>query len=199
MSRAVRETGTTDIATIIRRYKGPAFKFASRNFYPEFLAAVHVERNHRKYYGDLPLHPPHDSEVVTLSDPTSITAAARCAGEDVWGIAELNPGLLPPVRSGRAAIPAGYGLRLPAGSGQRFRRCTITQPRPEMAQRATQRRAAASRERGGGRPRVHRVQRGQTLSGIAARYGCSVEQMRRGNGLRSKQVKTGQLLRVPPC
>jgi len=199
MSRAVRETGTTDIATIIRRYKGPAFKFASRNFYPEFLAAVHVERNHRKYYGDLPLHPPHRTEVVTLSGPTSITGAARCAGEDVWAISELNPGLLPPVRSGRAAIPAGYALRLPAENVERFRRCTITQPKPEMAQRASQRRAAASRERGGGRPRVHRVQRGQTLSGIAARYGCTVEQMRRGNALRGKQVKTGQLLRVPPC
>jgi membrane-bound lytic murein transglycosylase D len=42
MARAVRDTGTTDIAIIIQNYKGTAFKFASRNFYPEFLAAVHV-------------------------------------------------------------------------------------------------------------------------------------------------------------
>lgn len=197
MSRAVRETGTTDIAEIIRRYKGPAFKFASRNFYPEFLAAVHVERNHRKYYGDLRLDPPHRSETVVLSRPMSITSAARCAGEDVWAIAELNPGLLPPARSGRAAIPAGYGLRLSPGSGERFRRCVASQPEPQIARAPQQRRGGSPRD--AAKPRVHRVQRGQTLSGIAARYGCTVEQMRRGNGLRGKQVRTGQLLRVPPC
>jgi membrane-bound lytic murein transglycosylase D len=198
MARAVRETGTTDIADIIQRYKGPAFKFASRNFYPEFLAAVHVERNHQKYYGDLPLDPPHRSETVVLSRPTSITGAARCAGEDVGAITQLNPSLLPPARSGRAAIPAGYGLRLPPGSGARFERCVLSQPAPQIA-RAPQRRVGASRDRSAGRPRVHRVQRGQTLSAIAARYGCTVDQMRRGNGLRGTQVRTGQVLRVPRC
>jgi membrane-bound lytic murein transglycosylase D len=37
ISRAVDEVGSRDIATIIRRYDGNAFGFASRNFYPEFL------------------------------------------------------------------------------------------------------------------------------------------------------------------
>jgi N-acetylmuramoyl-L-alanine amidase len=46
---------------------------------------------------------------------------------------------------------------------------------------------------------VHRVQRGQTLTGIAARYGCTVEQIRRGNGLKTRTVRTGQLLRIPRC
>jgi N-acetylmuramoyl-L-alanine amidase len=50
----------------------------------------------------------------------------------------------------------------------------------------------------GGRA-AHRVQRGQTLSGIAARYGCTVGQLRRGNGLKSERVRTGQVLRIPSC
>ncbi len=199
MARAVRETGTTDIATIIQNYHGPAFKFASRNFYPEFLAAVHVERNHRKYFGDLALHPPLRSETVVLSDPMAITTAARCADADVFSVTDLNPSLLPPVRAGRIAIPRGYGLRLPAGDGERFRRCAVSQPVAQMAQRATQRRLTAAHGRVGASARVHRVQRGQTLSGIAARYGCTVDQIRRGNGLKSGAVRTGQLLRIPPC
>jgi membrane-bound lytic murein transglycosylase D len=199
MARAVRDTGTTDIATIIRNYKGPAFKFASRNFYPEFLAAVHVERNHAKYFGDLELHPPLRSESVVLSRPLSITTAARCLDADVFTVTELNPSLLPPVRAGRVAIPGGYALRLPAGSAGRFRRCAASIPAAQMARRASDRRHVATRGRGAATARVHRVKRGQTLSGIAARYGCTIDQIRRGNGLKSRTVKTGQLLRIPPC
>ena len=199
MARAVRDTGTTDIATIIQTYKGPAFKFASRNFYPEFLAALHVERNHNKYFGDLELHPPLRTESVVLASPMSITTAARCADADVWSVTDLNPSLLPPVRSGRYPIPGGYTLRVPAGDADRFRRCAVSQPVYEMARRASERRTTATRGRVGASARVHRVQRGQTLAGIAARYGCTPEQIRRGNGLKSGAVKTGQLLRIPPC
>lgn len=198
MARAVRDTGTTDIATIIRAYKGPAFKFASRNFYPEFLAALHVERNHRKYFGDLALHSPLRSETVALPAPLSITTAARCTGGDVWSIAELNPSLLPPVRAGRAAIPAGYTLRVPAGDGDGVRRCAASRPPTDTTRFASARRPRAERGRPGG-PRVHRVQRGQTLTGIAARYGCTAEQIRRGNRLKTRTVRTGQLLRIPRC
>ena len=75
----------------------------------------------------------------------------------------------------------------------------MTQPVYEMARRATERRNTATRGRVGSSARVHRVQRGQTLAGIAARYGCSVAQIQRGNGLKSGTVRTGQLLRIPPC
>ena len=52
MRRAVRRLGTRDIVTIIRRYRARTFKFASKNFYAEFLAAVHIMR-------DLERHLPH--------------------------------------------------------------------------------------------------------------------------------------------
>jgi membrane-bound lytic murein transglycosylase D len=201
MARAVRDTGSTDIAVIIRNYKGPAFKFASRNFYPEFLAALHVERNARKYFGDLPVRPRPESELVVLDGPTSLTAAARCTGTDPWTLAELNPGLLPPAKTGRAAVPAGYSLRVPPGSAARLDRCVAALPPPVMSRRdvpKSQRRGRAERPSAKVRT-VHRVRPGQTLSSIAARYGCSVDQLRRGNGLRSGAVKSGQLLRIPPC
>lgn len=54
MARAVKTLGTQDIVAIIRRYKGKKFGFASRNFYPEFLAALDVIHNRQEYYSDLP-------------------------------------------------------------------------------------------------------------------------------------------------
>ena len=40
MLRARSQTGSSDIAHIVERYDGPLFKFASRNYYAEFLAAL---------------------------------------------------------------------------------------------------------------------------------------------------------------
>jgi membrane-bound lytic murein transglycosylase D len=128
IARAVRETGTTDVATIIESYHGPAYKFASRNFYPEFLAALHVERNYRAYFGDLSLDPPLSADTIYVTGRTSITAAARCAGTDQLEIASLNPSLLPAVHAGRQPIPPGYELRLPRGTGERFRSCLARLP-----------------------------------------------------------------------
>jgi membrane-bound lytic murein transglycosylase D len=75
----------------------------------------------------------------------------------------------------------------------------VSLPVSQMARRATQRRNVATRGRTASTARVHRVQRGQTLGGIAARYGCTIDQLRRGNKLKSGAVRTGQLLRIPPC
>ncbi|MBI2950443.1 lytic transglycosylase domain-containing protein [bacterium] len=63
MARAVKTLGTRDIATIIRSYKGKRFGFASRNFYPEFLAALDVIHNRREYYSGLPA-PPLEEDLV---------------------------------------------------------------------------------------------------------------------------------------
>ncbi|MGH7291487.1 MAG: transglycosylase SLT domain-containing protein, partial [Myxococcota bacterium] len=120
MARAVSSTGTSDIARIIQNYRGPAYKFASRNFYPEFLAAIEIEANHRRYFGELALHPPYATDTVYLAQRTHIGSAARCAGADVGEIAALNPSLLPVVHQGRAPIPPGFGLRVPVGSAARF-------------------------------------------------------------------------------
>ncbi len=44
MQRAQRAVGSHAIDEILARYTGPRFGFASRNFYPEFLAALEVLR-----------------------------------------------------------------------------------------------------------------------------------------------------------
>lgn len=205
MARAVNTTGTTDIARIIQNYRGPAYKFASRNFYPEFLAAVEVEANHRKYFGELALHPPYATDTVYLAQRTHIGSAARCAGADVWELAELNPSLLPAVHQGRAPIPPGFSLRVPVGRADRFDQCAASVPPPrEMARRPPSGRGGRSVGARGGQtakagPRlvVHKVKPGQTLSQIAAKYGCSVDKIRRGNRLKGNKIHSGQLLRIP--
>ena len=40
--RAVRKTNSTDLCKIIERYNSPSFRFASSNFYAQFLAARQI-------------------------------------------------------------------------------------------------------------------------------------------------------------
>lgn len=185
ISRAVRELGTTDISTIVQRYRGPSFKFASRNFYPEFLAALEVERDYLQYYGSLPLAPPLAHDEVSLAHYVPIDSVSRCAGGE-HSVRELNPSLLPAVYARKQSVPRGYVLRLPPGAGQQFERCYASLP--------------PAQKRESQRPMyvVHRVRRGQTLGQIARHYGTSVKAIQRRNGLRNKHViREGQLLQIP--
>ena len=63
MRRAVKKTGTKNIGTIVRRYRGRSFGFASRNFYAEFLAAVHVAKHYRHYFGAIQFAKPRTQYV----------------------------------------------------------------------------------------------------------------------------------------
>lgn len=45
--RARSQVGSSDIAHIVEKYDGPLFKFASRNYYTEFLAALEVAEGER--------------------------------------------------------------------------------------------------------------------------------------------------------
>lgn len=46
--------------------------------------------------------------------------------------------------------------------------------------------------------KYHRVRKGETLSHIAKRYGCSVSQLRRWNGIRGSRIDINQKLKVSP-
>jgi len=48
----------SDLLAIIDGYRGPAFGYASMNFYSEFLAAVEVYENYPEYFGELALDRP---------------------------------------------------------------------------------------------------------------------------------------------
>jgi membrane-bound lytic murein transglycosylase D len=121
VAQAVDTVGTTDIAKIIRSYRGKNFGFASRNFYPEFLAALQVEKNIQKHFGHLQAHKPIEYEEVRVELAVPLKTAARFVDSDVEQLLFLNPALGGAVRNGRAAIPRGYQLRVPVGTSAAFR------------------------------------------------------------------------------
>jgi hypothetical protein len=76
MLRAKAEHGS-DLTTIISDYRGPAFGYASMNFYAEFLAAIDVYQNRQQYFGALVLDRPLLPSTATLvSEKARASAAA---------------------------------------------------------------------------------------------------------------------------
>jgi membrane-bound lytic murein transglycosylase D len=202
IARAVDAVGSADIERIIRRYDGPAFGFASRNFYPEFLAALEVESEHETHFGKQPPEPPLPAAELRLTRSLGIEQAARLAGTDREQLAVLNPALSALVVAGRRPIPAGYRLRLPDAAAPHFE--TRLARLPAGPSPAVQRVAARGDARRA-RPAVakvsyvtHRVAKGQTLSHIAKKHGVSVDALRSANRLGKRSVlRVGQALKVP--
>jgi membrane-bound lytic murein transglycosylase D len=52
VGRGVKEVGSREIADLVARYKGPAFGFASRNFYAEFAAVLELISQRETYFGE---------------------------------------------------------------------------------------------------------------------------------------------------
>lgn len=193
IAKAVDAMGTRDIAAIIRHYRGPLFGFASRNFYPEFIAAVEVDARHAHYFPGLQMDRPISTEWIEFPDAVPLSTALRATSLDRDEFLDLNPSLLEGIRSNRAAIPAGYDLRVPLGyaDSTRARYASLPKPAVKPAKRAPDSSA-------GRRYVVHKVQKGQTLTQIAKRYGTTVDRIRSANRLgRGGAIRVGQTLRVP--
>ncbi len=111
LARARNEHGS-DPARIIEAYSSPIFGFASRNYYPEFLAALRILRNPSDFFseGTHPREPWLFDEDV-LDKPESLGSVARRHGLGIPELRSYNPAILSAKQN--LMLPAGYPLRLP--------------------------------------------------------------------------------------
>lgn len=188
MRRASRAIGTTDIVPILRKYNSRTFKFASRNFYVAFLAAVEIDKNSEKYFGKLVLKPPFDYEIIKIPAYMSITGIRKALGLSSAELKSSNPALRSSVWNGNKYVPKNYELKINNKhiKGKNFASNAIASIDPGLH---------FHRQKP---DRFHRVRRGQTLSVIAARYGVRVSEIVALNGLRNRHsIRAGKTLRLP--
>jgi membrane-bound lytic murein transglycosylase D len=178
MKRALQEKGSYE--RIFREYDKGHFKFASRNFYSEFLAALEsakeMERN-----PSIRLDRPVPTRTVTLKNKTGIHQICKRFGVSSKTLESINPALRPSVFSGQQHIPKGYVLHLPAPAGK---------AQPAIAASRT----AAAGQAG---HTAHRVKKGDTLSALARKYGVSPVALTKANGIDNGVIRIDQVLQIP--
>jgi len=171
VKRAIRRAGTRDFWKL----KLPR---QTRRYVPKFMAALIIAKNPDAFGFNIKYHEPEETDVVYIPQCTDLSLIARCAGCTVKDIKRLNPELR------RWCTPPGirdYRLYLPKGCAEVFWANYAKIPRKALAV-----------------SRRYRVKKGDTLSGIAYRFGTTVRAILDTNHLANRhRIHVGQNLIIP--
>jgi membrane-bound lytic murein transglycosylase D len=172
--RGIRRSGSTDFWEMRRKLPRE-----TRNYVPQFIAVTVIALNPGAYgFSGIAPESPLAFESVTVDDCVDIDVLAGCAGTDVETMRTLNPELVqwctpPGVK--------GYSLRVPVGTSARFKAQYAQIPADKKRDMI-----------------VHKVARGETLSGIAGRYGIPVGVILESNRRTSaRSLSVGKTLVIP--
>ncbi|MCI0435463.1 MAG: LysM peptidoglycan-binding domain-containing protein [Gemmatimonadetes bacterium] len=150
----------------------------TREYVPKLIAATIIARNRELFgFADVVPMQPEPVDTVEVPDATDFDVIAEAAGVEAAQIAALNPqyyrGVTPPRRDSRVLVPGGRG--------EAFTVAYAGIPPEERV-----------------RYREHIVRKGETLSGIASRYGVTVAVLQETNGIRrASRIQIGQRIRIP--
>jgi membrane-bound lytic murein transglycosylase D len=145
---------------------------------PKLIAATQIAKNPTRYgFDSIPYQQPLVFDEITVSDATGLDVLANLADTTTRALVELNPayyrGVTPPRRE---AI-----VRVPRGTGTSVLRQYAELPPEERVNFVS-----------------HSISRGETLGGLARRYGVSLELLRAANpGVEPRRLSIGQRLVIP--
>lgn len=172
----------------------------TRGYVPSLIAVIYV-MNHYHDHGLRPEHLdyPVRTDTVMLHSDLLFDHVVSHVGISLDELRSLNP------QYRRDFVPASsrpYAITLPSAKLEPFiarQESLYAAARDSLERRPVvvePQRNASSRSSGGGSGRYHTVRKGETLSKIAARYGLSVSQLKRLNGLKRDNIRAGQKLKV---
>lgn len=178
MLRAREDKGS--YSEIYRNYQKGYFKFASKNFYSEFLAARMVAEKLEKKYR---LHRPQRVTTFKLRGFVHINQLTDHFRTTVATLQRLNPALRAPVFGGEKLVPEGYTLRLPNEQST----AKLINSFPSSRFKSSQNQNL-----------FHRVKKGETAGAIARQYDISLSDLLSANNLdRFSTIYIRQKLRIP--
>jgi membrane-bound lytic murein transglycosylase D len=180
--RAMKALGTSDFWELTR---GRILREETKNFVPAIQAATLIGREPERY-GFAPSQTgPLAYEAAPVPSGLALSRVAVLVGVGVEVLSELNPEL----RMKQTPPGGAYLLKFPVGASERF----VGAQEREREHRL----AAAGRGRQAGKPKIHVVQRKETVGTIAKRYGVSAAQLTRWNELdEAARIRPGDRLRI---
>jgi membrane-bound lytic murein transglycosylase D len=169
----------------------------TRSYVPTFLAMVYCMHYHNDYklVSAEPKRELYAVDTVIIEGKVSLKHIAQTLGMAPDELQFLNPGLKAGIVP---SMPNGYALNIPINYFATFEsRKDVVMNDPDIAAQA----ALVNSYMNPTMVRVakyiwYKVRRGETLSGIAARYGVGLAEMREWNRLRNNYIARGQNLKI---
>lgn len=164
-------------------------------YVPRFLATVHIVKNLEKYNIAInqPLKP-IEYKPFNIKKQVRLSEIADAINVDTATLVSLNPELRHEVLP-----PEFYTVKIPVDHADQFMakidaiKTTYSQPAPQYAKTTTY-----LKKRPGSRYTHYRVQKGDTLSGIARKFNTSISTIAKCNKISKRcRVVTGKVLKIP--
>jgi membrane-bound lytic murein transglycosylase D len=194
VNKAIRRAGgETDYWKIY-----PFLPKETRGYVPGFIAANYV----MTYYCEHGICP-MDSQLPAISDTIHINKdlhlqqVASVCNIDIEQLRSLNPQFKKDIIPGNSKA---YALQLPNNTANIFieREDSIYayEAKKYLNKRRTVAVSEASTSKNAKGAKYHKIRKGDTLGGIARKYGVSVRQLRDLNGIRGNNITAGKNLRI---
>ena len=193
VNKAIRRAGgSTDYWDIY-----PFLPKETRGYVPGFIAANYV----MTYYCEHGICP-MESELPAVSDTIHINRdlhfqqVASVCNIDIEQLRSLNPQYKKDIVPGNSRV---YALRLPNNTVGTFieRQDSIYayDTKELLPKRSTVAVSDGTSKNSKG-AQYHKIRKGDTLGGIASRYGVSVAQIRKLNGIKGNNIRAGRSIRI---
>lgn len=168
----------------------------TRGYVPAFIAANYI----MTYYCEHNISPmgmrmPEGTDTIQVSKNLHLQQVADVCKINIDQLRALNPEFKKDIIPGNEEP---YALRLPNNMISCFieHEDSIYNYKPEIYQKRRATVAITTPKSSSGKAVYHRIRSGETLGDIAAKYGVSISQLRRLNGIKGSNIRAGKSLRI---
>lgn len=169
LGRAIKKSGTNNFWELNLRRQ-------TYDYVPLYMAATIIAKDPEKYGFEIDYEEPLRFDTVTVDKPVDLKTIAEILSVSVEEIRGLNPEILRDVTPPQYP---DYKLRVPVGTKELFEQRYAELPAKKLYS-------------------MHRVRKGETVSGIARKYGVPTFSIIQANSLsRRGLIYPGQYLKIP--
>ncbi|MBR5612322.1 MAG: transglycosylase SLT domain-containing protein, partial [Bacteroidaceae bacterium] len=195
VNKAIRRAGgATDYWEIY-----PFLPKETRGYVPGFIAANYV-MNYYCEHGICPMETqlPETSDTIHIHKDLNLNQVAGVCNIDIEQLRSLNPQYKKDIVPGNSKP---YILRLPNNTANQFIELQDSIYAYKANQYLTKRKTVAVNENSTGKGNTgnatyHKIRQGDNLGKIAAKYGTTVNQLRKLNNLKGNNITAGKTLRI---